>query len=297
MGQTAFWIGDFETTRHYLEQAIAIYQPDLHRSHTLLFGQDPGVAVRNFLSHCLWYMGYPDQGLARMREGLALEAQFSHPFSHAFALCWASSLHIYRGELRDALEHADAALTLAHDQGFPFFVALATILRGAALAEQGETEAGIAEIRRGLDMYRFTGANSETKLALALIGEAHARVGQFEEGMRLVTEALAEPGSGEVLCYEAELHRLKGEFLLTRDANADRAEQAEVSFREAIDIARSQSAKSWELRAATSLARLWQSQGKTTEARDLLAPVHGWFTEGFDTTDLKEAKTLMDRLS
>ena len=297
VGQTAFWIGDLETTRRQLEQAIAIYQPDLHRSHTLQFGQDPSVAARNFLSHCLWFLGYPDQGLARMREGLALEAQISHPFSHAFALCWASSLHIFRGELRDALEHADAALTLASDQGFPFFVALATILHGAALAEQGEAEAGIAEIRGGLDMYRFTGANSEIKLAFALIAEAHAKVGQFDEGLRLVTEALAEPGSREVLCYEAELHRLKGEFLLARNANADQVAEAEASFHDAIEIARSQSAKSWELRAATSLARLWQSQGKLTDARDLLAPVYDWFTEGFDTADLKEAKTLLDKLS
>jgi len=175
-------------------------------------------------------------------------------------------------------------------------MAFATILRGAALAEQGEVETGIAEMCQGLEIYRVTGANSATEFDIALIAEARGKSGQFEEAMNLMTEALAELDAGESRWYEAELYRLKGNLLLAHDTIAH-AEEAEACFRDAIEVARSQSAKSWELRAATRLARLWHSQGKSTEARDLLAPVYGWFTEGFDTADLKEAKALLDELS
>jgi predicted ATPase/class 3 adenylate cyclase len=296
MGQTSFWRGEFTSTRQYLEQAIAIYEPDQHRSYALLYGQDPGVATRNFLALCLWILGYPDQALTRIEEALALEAKFTHPFSHAFALSFASWLHIYRREVSLALDQADAALTLSREQGFPFFMAYSTILRGSALSEQGEAETGIAEMRQALDMYRMTGANSAKEFLLSLVAEARGKIGQFEEGLRLVTEALAESDARESRFCKTELYRLKGKFLLAQDTIAH-AEEAETIFRDAIEIARSQNAKSWELRAATSLARLWHSQNKTTEARDLLAPVYGWFTEGFDTADLKEAKALLDELS
>jgi predicted ATPase len=297
MGQTLFWKADFPAARQNLEQAIAIYVPVRHRTHAFLYGQDPGVAARNFVAHCLWISGYPDQALARMQEAVAMEDEFSHPFSHAFALTWASLLARYRRENRPAHEHAETALMLSREQGFSFFHALATILRGAATAEQGEEEDGIAEMRKGIDMYRATGANSETKITLALIAEAHGKIGQFEKGLDLLVEALADSDAREVRCYDAELNRLKGIFLMAQDSTGDKAEEAEACFHDALELARAQNAKSWELRAATSLAHLWQSQGKTSEAHDLLSPVYGWFTEGFDTPDLQDAKALLDKLS
>ncbi len=152
-------------------------------------------------------------------------------------------------------------------------------------------------MHQGLEVYRGTGAILETTLWLARIAEAHGKTGAYGEGLRLMTEALADTELRDERFCQAELHRLTGKFLLTQESTGDGAEEAEASFRDAIEVASSQNAKSWELRAATSLARLWQSQDKTTEARDLLAPVYGWFTEGFDTADLKDAKALLDELS
>lgn len=165
----------------------------------------PAVAVRNFVAHCLWLSGYPDQALARMQEALALCEEFTHPFSHAFALSWTNALHLYRHEIRLAHEHAEAALTLAREQGFPFFAALATFLRGSALAEQGQAEEGIAEMRQALEEYGTTGAICETPYWLARIAEARGKIGQYDEGLRLLTEALADSDLHDERFCQAEL--------------------------------------------------------------------------------------------
>jgi len=297
MGQTLFWRADFTAARRYLEQAIAIYEPDRHRSHALLYGQDPGVATRIFVAHCLWFLGYPDQALARMQEAIALGAEVTHPFSQAFALSWASNLHLYRREFGLAHEHAESALTLAREQGFAFFAALAAFLRGAALAERGKAEEGIAEMHQGLEAFRATGANLNETYWFALIAEAHGNSGEYGEGLRLLTEALAATELRDERFCQAELHRLTGKFLLAQESTGDGAKEAEACFRDAIEVAGSQNAKSWELRAATSLARLWQQQGKQTEAHELLSNIYNWFTEGFDTKDLQEAKALLEDLA
>jgi predicted ATPase len=163
------------------------------------------------------------------------------------------------------------------------------------LVEQGEQEEGIAQLRRGLIAYRATGAELERPHWLGLMAEACRRTGQVEEGRRVVSEGLAEIEQNGIRYYEAELNRLEGELRLGLEAADD--QRAEACFRRAVDIARAQQAKSFELRAATSLARLWQRQGKREDARDLLAPVLGWFTEGFDTVDLQQAKALLDELA
>ncbi len=169
------------------------------------------------------------------------------------------------------------------------------MLRGWALAEQGHGAAGISQIREALAALQAAGAEVGRSQFLALLAEAYGKDEQVEDGLRTVTEALAFVERTEERYYEAELYRLKGELLLQQSENS--APAAAASFQQAIDTARQQQAKSWELRAATSLARLWQQQGKTAEARELLAPVYGWFTEGFDTADLKDAKSLLDELS
>jgi predicted ATPase len=207
----------------------------------------------------------------------------------------AAALHQLRGEAGRTEELADADLARATEQVIPFFAAHAMVLRGWALVERGQPEEGIAQLRGGLAAYRATGAEIERSHWLALMAEACRHTGQTKEGLGVVAEALDHVAQTGIVYYEAELYRLEGELRLRVDA-ADE-QRSETCFRRAIEIARKQRAKSWELRAATSLARLWSEQGRRTEARDLLAPIYGWFTEGFDTADLKAAKALLAELA
>ena len=256
---------------------------------------NPGVFCWGFLAHVLWLLGYPAQAVKASSEALTLAQELSHPFSVGFALAFAAWLHAYRREARLTLEAADANITLATKQGFAFVRAHATVLRGWALAEQGQGEEGMTQIRQGIAAYQATGAELERPHWLALLAEAHGKVGQTEEGLRVLAKVLAAVEKNGVCFCEAELYRLKGELLLVHPT-AHRAE-AETCFHQALDIAHRQQAKSWELRAAMSLSRLWQRQGKHAEARQLLAEVYGWFTEGFDTADLLEAKALLEALT
>jgi predicted ATPase len=186
-------------------------------------------------------------------------------------------------------------MTMATDQGFPQQVAMAMPLRGWALAVSGHGEEGIAQIHQGLTACRATGATRDRPEHLALLAEASAQVGRTAEGLVALAEALARLDQSEVRLWEAELYRLRGELLW--QPTVAQPGEAEVCFQQALAIARRRQAKSWELRAAMSLCRLWQQQGKQAEACELLAPVYGWFTEGFDTADLQEAKALLDELS
>jgi predicted ATPase len=270
----------------HLEQGIAFYSAPQHRSQGFLTETHQGVIGLGRLAHVLWALGYPDQALQRSHEALTLARELVHPASVASALLFAADDHARRREWQRTYEQAEAALGLAREHGFAFRVAQATIQRGWALVEQGQGEAGLTQICQGLAALRTTG--SETGSYLGRLAEAYGRVGQIEAGLRVAEEVLAKN-------ERAELYRLKGELLLQQ--SADNHAEAETCFHHALEIARNQQAKSLELRAATSLARLWQSQGKREEAQDLLAPVYGWFTEGFDTADLQEAKALLDALA
>ena len=192
------------------------------------------------------------------------------------------------------MELADSALSVTKEQGFPVWAALMTILRGWSLAEQGDRSGGLSELHRGLAAYRSTGAEVAETYLLSLLAEAEVAVGHPNRAVATVDQALLVVARQGVRCWEPELHRLKGQALLQRERAHARA--AEDSFRKAIEVAQEQEAKSWELRAATSLARLWAEWGKRAQSRDLLAPVYGWFTEGFDTADLKDAEALLDEL-
>jgi predicted ATPase len=229
------------------------------------------------------------------REAVAIAEKIAHPFSQAVAFSWAAALHQLRGEVGRTLEVAEADLAFTTEQVLPFFAAHAVVLRGWALVERGQRDEGIARLREGVDAYRATGANLETPHWLALLAEACRDAGQPGDGLCVIAEALDHVAKTDIVYYVAELHRLEGELRLDCDPAA--AAAAEASFRRAIEIAQRQQAKSWELRAATSLSRLWAKEERHTEARDLLAPVYGWFTEGFDTTDLKEAKALLEELT
>jgi predicted ATPase len=243
----------------------------------------------------LWLLGYPDQGLASSQASLALAQQLAHPLSLTNALYRAAMLHHLRREASLTQIRAEAAMAIATDQEFPLPLAEATHLRGWALAATGHEGEGIAQIQQGLTAYRATGAAAYRPYYLALLAEASTQVGQTAEGLEALAEALATLAKSRTRWWEAELHRLKGELLL-QHAVAQPGEAA-ACFQQALAVARRQQAKSLELRAAMSLARLWQGQGKRTEAQQMLAEVYGWFTEGFDTADLQEAKALLAALA
>jgi predicted ATPase len=219
----------------------------------------------------------------------------AHPFGLVNALILSARLHYCRREWQTAQAHAEAMLTLATEHGFARYAARGAFVRGAVLVAQGQGAEGIAQIRQGLAAWRATGAEALRPYYLALLAAALERGGQVKEGLQLLAEALVVANDTGECRWNAELHRFKGEFLLARPA-AQHAE-AEICFRQALDVARRRQAKSVELRAATSLSRLWQQQGKRDTARRLLEPIYGWFTEGFDTADLQQAEALLGELT
>ncbi|MGH8069201.1 MAG: hypothetical protein ACRERE_28995 [Candidatus Entotheonellia bacterium] len=309
LGNTLLWLGEETSARVHLEQSLALYDPQQHSALAFLYGSDPGVICLAYRAFAVWCLGYPDQALQSMHEALMLAQRLAHPHSLAFALTWAAILHWLRREGQATKEQAEAAIALATEQRFPFWVAQGAIMRGWALADQGQGEKGIAQLLEGVIAYRATGAEVFLTGWPALLAEAYGKVGQTEEGLHVVDEALTLVEKKGEHVYEAELYRLKGTLLLPSIVQHLRSEvakgpepgvrslksAAEECFWKAIEVARQQQAKSLELRAAMSLARLWQQQGKKAEARQLLAEVYSWFTEGFDTADLQEAKALLDR--
>jgi class 3 adenylate cyclase/predicted ATPase len=295
MGNTLFWLAELSAARMHLGKGIALYQPEWSRSLAFRFGFNCASTCHFFLGRVLWHLGYPDQAVTSAEQAVAIAEAVSHPVSRASALNWAAALHQLRGDVGRAREVAEIGLAITTEEKIPFFRAHAVMLRGWALVEEGQGEEGIAQLREGYAAYCATGAEIECSHWLALLAEAYRDTGRPAEGLRLIAEALDYVGQTDIVYYEAELYRLDGELQLRLDAGDE--QRAESSFRRALEIARHQQAKAWELRAATSLARLWGEQGRRSEALELLAPVYGWFTEGFDTADLKRAKTFLDELA
>jgi predicted ATPase len=289
LGETVFHLGEVAPARALLEQGIALYDPQQHRALALLYRGDPCVLCHSFAAFALWYLGYPDQARHHSQAALTLARELSDLVNLAAALYFAASLRQYCREWQPTHELADAAITLATEQEFPHWVVYGTIPRGWALAAHGQREEGIAQMRQGLVAQRTLGAEIRRPMHMAMLAEAYGNAGQAAEGLRVLAEALAVVDRSGERNYAAELHRLQGELLLQTGVQRE----AEECFRYALDVAHGQQAKSWELRAAMSLARLWQQQGKRAEAHELLAPIYGWFTEGFDTADLQEAKALL----
>ena len=293
VGASAFYLGRFIPARAHLEQAIALYDPGRHRSLALLYGYDARVVSQCYLVKTLFILGHADQALALCRDALA-EARELAPGTLAFALNYASYLHHFRREWDAVRRRADELVSLSEVQGFPYWLAAGKLLRGWAITEEGHPETGLAVMRDGLVGWRTTEAGLYMPYNLALLAEAHATAGQPSEALSFVAEALAWSQRTGERWFEAEQHRLKGELLRSPyDGNED---EAGSCLQKALNIARAQSARSWELRAAMSLARLWRDQGRRDEASSLLAPIYGWFTEGFDTPDLKDATALLDEL-
>ncbi|MBI3330002.1 MAG: hypothetical protein HYZ81_25260 [Nitrospinae bacterium] len=301
LGQSLCWRGQVAEAREHLEQAIALYDPQQHRAHAFRYGRDPGADCRAYAAWVLWWLGYPDQGQQRLQEVLPLAQALSHPFSLAMAMVESAIAHLMRREADATQARAEAAIAISAEQGFPLWLAFGPVLRGWALAVQGQDEEGIEQLRQGLAAWRAIGNEFIRPWILAMLAEAYALSGQTEAGLAAVAEALATVEATGERFWEAELHRLRGELLLRHAVGAGfkpaPTEEAEACFQQALDIARRQGAKTYELRAAVSLSRLWQQQDKREAARQLLAEIYGWFTEGFDTTDLKEARALLDTLS
>jgi predicted ATPase len=292
LGPSLLILGELTLAQDYLERGIALY--DAMRPHVQSALQDPGVSCRCYTAWSLWLLGSPDQALEKIHQGLTLVQGLSHPYSLTYALFFATEIHQYRREGQAVQERAETTIALSAEKGFTFWLAHSTILRGWALVMQGYHTEGIDQIHQGLAACRATGAGLIQSRSLALLAEAYGRVGQYEEGLGCLAEALMWVGQ-TAEHYYTDVHRLKGELLLQR--SPDHATETEACFHEALSSARNQHAKSWELRTPTSLARLWQSQEKRQDAYDLLAPVYGWFTEGFETADLQDAKALLDALS
>ena len=296
LGLTLAFLGEYTAAWTHLEQGRALTGP-MDQPALTLGGHIvvPEVGCLVYAAPTLWCLGYPAQALGRSQEALALATALAHQHSLATARNFTIVLHYLRRDAAAVQAEADALLTLATAHEFPLWRGIGTFWRGWALARQGAGTVGLEQLRQGLAAVVATGQELSRPFGLILLAEVVGRMGQVEEGLRLLAEALTAleaSGRGDLV---AEGYRLQGELCLYR-AFAD-TQQAEGCFQQALAIARRQQAKSWELRAATSLARLWQQQCKQSEARDLLAPIYGWFTEGFDTADLQEAKALLAELA
>jgi predicted ATPase len=294
-GVSAYWMGEFIPVKQHLENAISIYDPDRHRLVAYRYGGiDAGIVCLTHDAWTLWQFGYPDQALKLGNEALALTRRLSNPFSQALCGVFLGVLRQYRRDAHAVQEIAEGVIAQSAEQGFIEWLADATALRGWAMAQGGHHEEGITQIREGLAASHAIGLELWRPYFLCLLAEAYMQMDRIDDGMAALTEALATADEHENWHNRAEIHRLKGELLLKQ--NASSTAEARSCFQRAIEIARKQSAKSWDLRATISLARLLRDTGRRGEARTMLAGIYNWFTEGFDTPDLKDAKALLDEL-
>jgi predicted ATPase len=292
---TAFHLGETtaDTFRHF-RQAKALYNPGQHRAHLTRFGVDMGLFSRSWATHLLWHAGYADQAHAQGEESLRLADDLAHPFSRAITLAYAAMLHQFCRELERVDFLVEATITLCIEHGFPYYLAWAEVLRGWSRAAAGAPEEGIADIRRGIGVLQAT-AGARLSYYHGLLAEACGWAGIIDDAFQALADGFAEVQKTEERWWEAELHRIRGELLWSEKVN--HRVEAEACFHRAIEIARGQRAKSLELRAAMSLGRLWRDQDRRDDAHGLVAGVYSSFTEGLDTPDLREARSLLDELS
>jgi predicted ATPase len=295
LAHSLIWHGDHRAALAHFKTAASLYRSDEHRDSAFRYGQDIGVSAFVQLSWALWHRGYPDQSARAADRALALSRQLGHAHTLAHALYLAGMAAVFARDVATVRARSNNCVALASEHGFAYWAAFGLILQGWADAQEGQATTGIARIRDGLAASEATGARANAPVHLTLLAEALAFARKIEEALATLDDALAQAAVSGVRGWDAEIHRLCGE--LTARLPYPDAAKAEESFRTAIVIAREQGTRGYELRAATSLARLWGEQGRRAEARDLLVPVYGSFTEGFNTADLKEAKRLLDELA
>jgi predicted ATPase len=287
--------GDYRAALAHFETAASLYRPDEHRDDAFHYGQDIGVSAFAQLSWALWHRGYPDQSARAADRALAYSRDLGHAHTLSHALWYAGLAAVFARDVGTAHARSYDCVAIASEHGFPLWAAFGRIIQGWAVAKKGEATTGIDRIRDGMAGSEATGTRVATPFDLILLAETLAFAGKIEEGLATLDDASAAAAVYGVRCWDAEIHRWRGE-LTARLPHPDPA-KAEDSFRAALAIAREQGTRGYELRAATSLARLWGKQDRRGDVRDLLAPVYGSFTEGFDTADLKEVKQLLDELT
>jgi predicted ATPase len=295
MGIASLYTGSIAKALTHLERAVALYDPVEHRSMAMRFGQDTRVHALLYRSWAGWLLGYPDAALVDAKRALSDAREIGEVTTLMTALAITFVIDIFLGDYATANTKADELIPLADEKRAPFWKAGTIAHRGCVLALTGKASDAIQVITSGVTALRETGATLYKPTHLSYLAAAHAGLGQFDDAWRCIDDAIRAVDSTKERWFEAEVHRIAGEISLQLP-EPDRA-IAQTYFQNALTISRQQQAKSWELRAAMSMARLWRDQGKREEARDLLAPVYGWFTEGFDTLDLKEAKALLEELS
>ena len=299
LGTTLLWIGEFASARQHLEQGSSFYDPRKRRARAFRAIQDPGVDCLSFTALTLWYLGYADQARRKINEAIALARELSHPYTLGYVFSHAALIQQFCRREQAAREAAEAAIEICSKHGFPFFLGVATLIRGWALAQQRQNREGITEILHGFDVYRTTGSGINWPQFLIPLAEVHGCLGQVAQALQAIEDALAAVEKTGERRDEAEVHRLRGLMTLRRKPSrlkTDSALEAEQYFRKAIEVARNQEAKFWELRATTSLARLLRDTNRRDEARAMLAEIYNWFSEGFDTADLTDAKALLEEL-
>ena len=294
MGATLVIMGDFAEGRAYLDRAFALYDPIEHRALATRFGTDIGVTILGFRSWVLWYLGYPEAALADADRTIKVAREIGQAATLMYALGTEIWPHIVCGNYAAASLLLDELMALADEKAARLWRAWGLALRGWLFSLTGDAAGAVEMINSGLTAQRLTGATIYIPSRSSDLAKAYADLGRFADAWRSIDEAITAMRMKEKW-WEAEIYRVAGEIAL-KLPERDTA-KAEADFERALAVARRQQAKSWELRAAMSLARLWRDQGKQQQARELLAPVYGWFTEGFDTRDLKEAKVLLDALA
>jgi predicted ATPase len=295
MGCSQVLTGNVSEGREHFDQALALYDPVEHRPVATRFGQDARVSTLSYRSLTLWLLGYPEAALADTHYALEEARGIGQAAGLMYALLHASLTHLLCGNYAKANAEAGELTALADEKASLFWKAQGTSMQGFSLALAGKVSSAVHIITSGLTAFRSTGAASWTSFQSSHLALAYMDLGQFDDAWRSVGEAQTALQTTKERWYEAEVNRITGELAL-QSPERDAA-KAQACFEHALSVARQQQARSWELRAAMSMARLWRDQGKRDQARELLAPVYGWFTEGFDTLDLKEAMALLDELA
>jgi predicted ATPase len=293
MGINSLYTGEIAQGRAHLDQSIALFNPLEHRPLLMGFGTDAWVAALSVRSLALWALGHPEAALADTERAIN-DARLRGAVTLMFALHYASMIHIACGNYAATKAQYDELIALAHKQDVPLYGALGMSGQGSLLASIGKVSDAVHKITSGISAMRSTGIRAQLPLYLSFLATAYAQLGQLDDAWRHIGEAMSTTDATKERWTEAEINRVAGEIVLK--SPKPNPSKAEEYFERALAVARQQQAKSWELRAAMSLARLWRDQGKVSEARELLAPVYDWFTEGFDTRDLKDAKALLEEL-